>query len=144
VSTEPNVYPIEQHPTFKGAVNDIKSEMADFFAVRMAMLRTEMKQKVNVFRIGMPLVAIGAIGLGAAFILFNVAIVAAIAHAFGASILSWCWGALIVGGCYAILGAFCAAMGWREIRNIGLLPEHTMRVLKQDQNWMQREARTQL
>ena len=138
-----DVYPIEGHPSFKGAVDDLKSEARDFLSVRMAMFRTEMKQKANAFRVGLPMVGIGVVGLLCAFVLLNLAIVAAIANAFGNYILAWCWGALIVGGCYAILGAVAGFMGYKEIARVGILPERTMRVLKQDQNWIEREARSQ-
>jgi hypothetical protein len=37
-----------------------------------------------------------------------------------------------------------AAYGVRTIKKGGMAPERTLRVLKQDQVWLQTEARTQL
>jgi hypothetical protein len=37
-----------------------------------------------------------------------------------------------------------ATMGWRQMTQTGLKPERTLRVLKQDEVWLQTEAKSQL
>jgi Putative Actinobacterial Holin-X, holin superfamily III len=64
--------------------------------------------------------------------------------AFGGGAMAWFYSAIILFGVYAVLGGALAWMGMREIKQTGIVPTHTMRVLKQDQTWIQREAKTQL
>jgi hypothetical protein len=51
---------------------------------------------------------------------------------------------LIVGVLYAILGGTLLYVGYRGISEKGLMPERTIKVLKDDKVWLQNEARTQL
>jgi len=146
VSTSPNtnIYKIEEHPSFKGAINDIKGELRDFINTRLLLLRQEMKQKASAYKVGMPMLVVGLAGLVLCTIFLHVAILAILAVAFGGGAMAWFYSAIILFGVYAALGGAFAYIGMREIKQTGIVPTHTMRVLKQDQNWMQREAKTQV
>jgi hypothetical protein len=50
----------------------------------------------------------------------------------------------VVFALYAMAGGATAAYGYRTLTSQGLTPERTLRVLKEDQIWLQSEARTQL
>jgi F0F1-type ATP synthase membrane subunit c/vacuolar-type H+-ATPase subunit K len=55
----------------------------------------------------------------------------------------WFWAALIVGGAYLIGGIIVGWFGYSETRAAGgVAPTRTLNVLKQDQVWIQNEART--
>jgi hypothetical protein len=146
VSTSPNtnIYNIEEHPSFKGAIDDIKGELKDFISTRLLLLRQEMKQKASAFKVGLPMLIAGLAGLVLCTVFLHVALLAILAVAFGGGAMAWFYSAIILFGIYAALGGAFAWMGMREIKQTGIVPTHTMRVLKQDQNWIQREAKTQL
>jgi hypothetical protein len=146
VSTRPSdkLYPIEEHPTFRGAFDEVKGEVREFLATRITLLRSEMQQKVSAYKAGIPLIVGGALLLIASFVALNIAILALLAHAFGDSALAWGYSALVLFVLYAALGAGLAFLGMREVRRTGLVPTHTLKVLKQDQDWIQREAKTQV
>lgn len=61
--------------------------------------------------------------------------------AFAVGPFAWFFAALIVGVAYAILGGVAAYLGIREIRAEGIVPCRTVRVLKQDQIWLENEGR---
>jgi hypothetical protein len=54
----------------------------------------------------------------------------------------WAIGAGAVFFLYAIIGGVVGWMGYREVSSEGLAPQRTLRVLKQDQIWIQNEARS--
>ena len=78
-----------------------------------------------------------------AFTLLSVALVGLIAVGLGADTTAWIEALAIVGGSYFLIGGIAGMFGWRKITNPGLAPTRTMRVLKQDQIWLQNEARSQ-
>lgn len=124
-------------------VNDLKVEFKDFVGTRVAMLRSEMTEKWSGVKKSIPALAVGGVLLLTAWLLLSWALVAVIAAA-----ISGPWGYaiafLIVGGGYLLLGGMIAMMAWRQITQTGLKPERTIRVLKQDEVWLQTEAKTQL
>jgi CRISPR/Cas system-associated protein Csm6 len=54
--------------------------------------------------------------------------------------MSWFYATLIVGLAYLLIGAAAAFFAYSEITKASLTPERTIRVLKQDQVWLQRES----
>ena len=146
MSTRPsdNVYPIEGHPDFRGTVNEIKGEMREFMTTRMALFREEMKEKLSAYKVGIPMLMAGALLLLCSFVALNIALLALLAHAFGGAAIAWCYSGLILFVLYAAIGGGLAVLGKREISKTGLVPTHTLKVLQQDQDWIQREAKTQV
>ena len=71
------------------------------------------------------------------------ALIAFLAGIFQPSPYAWCYGALIVGLFYCCMAGGLALLGKREISQTSLTPDRTLRVLKEDQIWMQSEARSQ-
>jgi Putative Actinobacterial Holin-X, holin superfamily III len=55
---------------------------------------------------------------------------------------AWLWASLIVTGVYVILGAVAGYFAYAEIKATSLKPTRTLKVLQQDQVWIQNEART--
>lgn len=118
-------------------INELKSEISEFAQTRYQMLAAEMNEKITAWKMAIPFLAIGLLFAFAAFLLLTGALVAVIAAALGVG-----WALLAVGGAYLILGAVAAFVGYREITANKLTPERTLRVLKQDQVWIQSEARS--
>jgi hypothetical protein len=48
-----------------------------------------------------------------------------------------------VGLVYAIIGGGALMFGYQNIRKSGLVPERTIKVLKEDKIWLQNEVRNQ-
>lgn len=124
-------------------VNDLKVELKEFIATRVAMLQSELKEKWSYIKTALPVLVVGGVVLWTAWLLLTAMLVTAIATAFD-SPWRYTFAFLIVGGAYLLLGAMMAVMAWRQITQTGLKPERTIRVLKQDEVWLQTEAKTQL
>ncbi len=124
-------------------INDLKVELKDFVATRLAMLRSEMSEKMSAFKAAVPSLILGLTLLLTAWLLFTGFLVTVIALAF-ASPWGWVWAFLIVAAAYALLGGMLAVGGLSKLKQTKLVPERTLRVLKQDEVWLQTEARTQI
>lgn len=125
-------------------VNEIKVEAREFVSTRLQMFRMEMKDKVSALKVGVPLlIGAGVCGL-IAFIVLNYALIAFLAALFAPSPYDWCFAALIVGVFYLIVAGVLYWIGMHEIKAETLAPARTLRVLKQDQIWLQNQARSQV
>lgn len=118
-------------------VNELKMEISDFLRTRYQMLLAEMKEKRTAWKAGISLLVVALLFAVVAFLLFTGAIVAVITLTLGVA-----WALLIVGVGYVLLGAIAGWIGYREITANPLMPERTLRVLKEDQVWIQSEARS--
>ena len=72
----------ENGRTLAGVVAELKDEMREFISTRVAMLQSELKDKLSAWKLAAPTIAIGLVLLGTAWLLFTGAIVAAIYVAF--------------------------------------------------------------
>jgi uncharacterized membrane protein YqjE len=118
-------------------VNELKSEFTEFVQTRYQILRAEMNEKLSAWKTAIPLLVIALILALTAFLLLTGALVAVIAFALGPG-----WALLVVGVGYLLLAAVAGWIGYSEIAANKLTPERTIRVLKQDQVWIQNEARS--
>ena len=130
--------------TVAEALNDCKEDLKDFVSTRVQMLRSEMQDKVSGVKVALPALAVGAVLLLTAFFLFTWGLVCLIAMAMNGAPYNYTVAFFAVFVLYAAVGGATVAYGWKTLRSRGLAPERTMRVLKQDQIWLQSEARTQL
>ena len=126
--------------TMAQVANELKHDLTEFVQTRLEMLRSEINQKVAMMKVVIPMFAIAFIFLWFAFMLLSVALVAAIAYLT----LSWGWAFLAVGLFYTLIAGLIGGLAYREIRSTGLAPKRTLKVLQQDQVWLQGEARSQL
>ena len=118
-------------------ISEIKAEITEFAQTRYQILLAEMKEKVTAWKSAMPLLAIALLLAVVAFLLLTGAMVVVIAAAIGIA-----WALLVVGLGYLIIGALAGWIGYRELSTNSLTPQRTLRVLKQDQVWLQSEARS--
>ena len=135
---------IENGRNLAGVVADLKEESKEFVSTRLAMLRSEMNNKLSVWKTAAPMIVIGALLLATAWLLLTGAIVAAIYVAFEGN--PWAAALVLIIVCvgYAILGGITVLFGIRSLRETGVAPTRTLRVLKDDQIWISNEARAQL
>ena len=134
----------ENNKSIGQVVSELKSDARDFVSTRLQMLTQEMNDKVKVWKVAIPmLVVAGLLGVIALLVL-TFALVAFLAGVFQPSPYAWCYGALIVTAFYVIAAFGLFYLGKRELTQTGVAPGRTLRVLKQDQIWIQNEARSQV
>jgi hypothetical protein len=134
----------ENGRTLAGVIAELKDELKEFLQTRLSMLRSELRDKAAVFKLALPLLAVALLLLGTAWLVLTAALISIIAGAFSPSPFAYFFAFIIVGVAYALAGAICGTFGYRELKENRLVPERTLRVLKQDQLWLQTEARSQL
>ena len=125
--------------TLAGVVNELKQEVKEFLDTRLQMLMAEMKQKTTMLKMVVPMLVVAGLLGAVGFLLLTVALVAAVANLIG-----WGWSFLAIGVLYLLVAGATGLMAWREFTAEGVAPNRTIKVLKQDQIWLQNEARTQL
>jgi len=129
--------------TIPEIVSDLKTELKDFIATRVAMLRSEMGEKWSRVKVALPSLMLGLAVLWTAWLLFTGVLVTLIGNAFD-SPLRYVYSLLIVFGAYLLPGGMLASSALRRLRQTSLKPERTLRTLKQDEVWLQTEAKTQV
>ena len=130
--------------TVAEVLNHCKEDLKDFVSTRVQMLRGEMRDKLTALKLALPALLVGAILLLGAFFLFTWGLVSLIAMAMTGEPYAYAVAFFVVFALYALVGGATAAYGLRTLTTRGLTPERTLRVLKEDQIWLQSEARTQL
>jgi uncharacterized membrane protein YqjE len=123
-------------------VAELKEEIKDFVQTRVQMFMNEMREKIRDSKSAAVYGAVGAILLGTAYLLLNLALVGLVAVALWGSPYAWFLAFLIVGLCWSILGGLMAFLALRKFQ--GLAPKKTIGVLREDKVWLQQEARTQV
>ncbi len=130
--------------TLAGVVAELKDELKEFINTRIAMLKSELKEKASAWKVALPSIVMGLVLLGTAWLLVTAAIVAAIYVAFAGNPWAVAIAFAIVFVAYAVMGGIAVSFGIRDLKENGVIPKRTMRVLKDDQVWIANEARVQL
>jgi ABC-type multidrug transport system permease subunit len=130
--------------SFSGVVNEVKDELKEFLQTRISMLKAELGEKMRTFKAAVPMLATAIILLTTAFLLFTLCLVGLISVAFYGNPFRWFLSFVIVAVMYSIIGGMAAVFGLKELRAQGIMPKKTIKVLKEDQIWLQHEARTQV
>lgn len=126
--------------SLNAVIADLKNEGRAFVNTRLAMLKAEMSEKTAHIKSAVPMLVIGLVFALTAWAVLTTCVVCVIAAAFGPGVLSWVWATLIVGVAYLLIGGAAGFFAYGEIKHASLTPERTLRVLKQDQEWLQRES----
>ena len=121
---------------------ETKEEIKQFVTTRVGILKAEMDEKVRTWKYFIPIFFAALALLLAAWIAFTFAMIALLHGLFMPSVYAWLWAALIVAGVYMALGVAAGWFAYSKIKATGLMPNRTLTVLKQDQVWIQNEART--
>lgn len=138
-----NAERVNNERSVAGVLAEIKDEVKEFAQTRIEMLKSEMKEKMSSWKTAVPMIAIGIVFAVTAWFILTAALISVLAQAFYPSRFAYFFSLLIVGIAYLLIGTVSATLAIREIRASGMKPERTIRVLKQDQVWLQTEARQQ-
>jgi uncharacterized membrane protein YqjE len=134
---------VNHHDKSLGAVlAETKEELKEFFATRLQIFRAEIKEKLQTLKYAIPLLLAAVALVFVGWVVLTFALVALIRVWFLPSPFAWLWASLIVSVLYLITAGIVGWLGYSEIRSVGVAPKRTMEVLKQDQVWIQNEART--
>lgn len=123
-------------------LSETKAEFKEFFETRLQILQTEFRDKVRAWKSSLPLLVIAAAFLLMGWAALTFALIALLQAWFLPSAYSWLWAALIVTGIYMATGIALGWLGYSALQSVGVTPKRTLEVLKQDQVWIQNEART--
>jgi uncharacterized membrane protein YqjE len=121
---------------------ETKDEIKQFITTRVNMLKMEIGEKVRTLKAVVPLLFFALALLLAGWMALTFAVIALLHGLFMPSVYAWGWAALIVAGAYLVVGIATGWFVYAEIKATGLAPTRTLSVLKQDQTWIQNEART--
>lgn len=128
--------------SIRQVVSELKNDARDFLSTRLQILVQEMNDKIKVWKVAVPMLAVAALIAAVAFLVLTLAFVAFLAGIFQPSAYAWCYGSLIVAAFYFIVAFGLFYLGRRELTQTGVAPTRTIRVLKEDQIWIQHEARS--
>jgi uncharacterized membrane protein YqjE len=121
-------------------LQEIKDDLRDFATTRYEMLVAELNEKVRVWKMSLPMLAVGAVFAIGGFFVFTFGLVALFARIIGTE-YAWAWAALVVTVIYFAVAGIFSYLGYSEISEIGLAPDRTLRVLKEDQQWIKDQTR---
>jgi len=122
-------------------LSETGEEVKEFVRTRVSMLQAEVHEKVQTFKYTVPMLAGALVLLLAGWITLTFAAVAALHAWLMPNAYAWAWAGLIVAGVYIISGIAVGLFAYGEIKQAGVAPKRTLSVLKQDQDWIQKEAR---
>lgn len=123
-------------------VAETKEELKQFIQTRLAILKAELNEKVQIMKYSIPLLIVAAALLLGCWIILTFAFVALLHAWLIPGDFGWFWSALIVAGVYFLGGVIIGWFGYSELKSTGMAPNRTINVLKEDQIWIQNEART--
>jgi Putative Actinobacterial Holin-X, holin superfamily III len=122
-------------------IAETKEELKTFFLTRAQLLQAETKQKLHAWKRSIVLLALAALFLVTSWATLVFAGVALLHSWISSGSYAWFWGGLIVGGVFLVSGVIAGKAGYRGIKAAGMTPTRTLRILKQDQEWIQKQAR---
>lgn len=140
MASRPNPYPPEK--PLAQILSEFKDELQEFASTRISVLQNEMREKLGVASTAIQSLVAGAVLAAFAMFLLAIALVALIAMSLGGGAGAWAAAFAIVGFATLLIGGSAIAFGiWRLKARGGLKPQRTLHLLKQDQIWLQNEAR---
>jgi hypothetical protein len=125
-------------------LGEMKQELNDFVETRVAMVKSEFRDKLAHWKVAAPLAGAGVLLLSTAYLLITLALVALAAVFIGDTPYRWFFALLAVGVLWAVLGGVSLYIAKREFELNRLMPQKTMEVIKGDKLWLQKEARNQI
>jgi uncharacterized membrane protein YqjE len=121
---------------------ETRDELKQFVTTRLNILKAEMDEKISRIKSVIPLAIVAALFLLSGWMVLTFALVALLHALFVPSVYAWLWASLIVTAVYLAVGAIAGWLAYSKIKATSLTPTRTLKVLQQDQVWIQNEART--
>jgi uncharacterized membrane protein YqjE len=132
---------LERERSLAEVISQLKLELKEFINTRLEMLKAELGDKMSALKVAIPFAVIGLLLAWVGFLSITAFFVIVIAMAFGGTLGGFAWAAVIVGLVYLIIGGISAGFAAQQLKSKGLAPNRTLRVLKQDQVWIQTETK---
>lgn len=123
-------------------LSETKDELKQFITTRVNMLKAEMDEKISRLKSVIPLAIVAVLFLLSGWMVLTFALIALLHALFVSSVYAWLWASLIVTAVYLVVGGIAGWLAYSEIKATNLTPTRTLKVLQQDQVWIQNEART--
>jgi uncharacterized membrane protein YqjE len=120
---------------------ELREDLKSFFQTRFELLRAEISEKTRAWKGPAVLIAVAALMLVSCWFAFVFSLVAVLHAWIAGTNFSWFWAGLIVTLFLLLAGGAIGAAAYAGIRSAGLKPTRTLRVLKQDREWVQRQTR---
>ena len=130
--------------TIAAILADTRDELKQFIETRIALLRTELGEKMTMIKRAAPLAASALVLLGTAYLLFTLALVGLVFALLPGSPFRWCLAFLAVAVLWAILGLIAVSLAKRRLALKELMPNRTIGVLRGDGVWIQSEVKNQI
>jgi len=130
--------------TVGSILSDTKEELKEFLETRIAMLRTELGEKVGMLKAAAPLAIFGIVFLVTAYMLFTLGLVGVIIAFMPENPYRWCIAFFAIAVLWGLIGGICTYMALREFQVKELMPKRTLQVLKEDKMWLQSEVRSRV
>lgn len=121
-------------------VAEIKEDLKIFLQTRFELLRTEMTEKIRNWREPALLFTLAALMLVSSWFSLVFSLIALMRSWIEGLPFGWFWGGLVVAIFFLLAAGAMAAAGYAGMPNT-LKPTRTLRVLKQDQEWVQKQTR---
>lgn len=121
---------------------ETKDELKQFVTTRVNILKAEMDEKISRLKSVVPLAIVAVLFLLSGWMVLTFALIALLHAFFVPSVYAWLWASLIVTAVYLLVGGVTGWLAYAEIKATNLTPTRTLKVLQQDQVWIQNEART--
>lgn len=135
------VNPTPAEPTVAQAIREVADEIKQSLHTRFEMLRRELRENLDAWKVALPVAAVAAVLLGTAYILFVSAVAALIALGFAPSPFRWVIAFAIVGAIWSVPGAIMAYFALNKLRKPPVVPQKTLEVLKADKEWLESEIK---
>jgi uncharacterized membrane protein YqjE len=119
---------------------DLKKEFQQFVQTRLAMLKSELQEKLRILKVAVPLAGIAAVLLTTGYVLFTLALVALVTAFFANNPYRWFFAFAIIGCLWTLLAGLVGYLAKREFDVKRLVPTKTLEVLKGDKLWLQNET----
>jgi hypothetical protein len=120
---------------------EIRDDLKVFAQTRAQLLRAEIGEKLRIWKGSAVFLALGALLLLTGWFTSVFAVIALFRSWIVSGNYGWFFGGLIVSVVLLGLGALFGLAGYRGIKASGVKPTRTLRVLKQDQEWIQKQTR---
>lgn len=135
---------VENGRNLTAVLAEMKNEFREFVQTRIAILRTELMDKLKTIKSAGPAAAIAVVFIATAYLLFTLALVGLLAASFAGNPYQWFFAFLIVGVVWTVVGGVAAYYAKRKVNKQGLVLTKTIGVLKGDKVWIQSEVKNPL
>ena len=132
-----------QQDNLPSLIERLAEDVAKLFDQKVTLLKVELKEEVVVYVRGGVFIAAGGIVAAVGFALANIALAFAVSTLFANTTLTqparYALGFVIAGLLYLVIGAIVIVVTKNRLARQGVIPEHTVKELERDKEWLQRE-----